>query len=530
MAVRASTRRGALVMALALAAAGVVACGGGGEDDAASSATVDQDVKNRVEDQLAGSTGTTVEVADEPTSMEDWEALWADQRQAIVDRIKENGWGTSADGKSITGPEGYKVDLAACPAEWSETEGLTDTSIKFGWPAPLSGPQADFGALPKGAKAVLDHYSAAGAFKDSAGKTRSFDVIIRDDAYDTARTIPLTDEMLDSDRVFALATMISPGGLKTYDKVNQRCVPQYITTGHPAWGDPVSHPWTTGIILSYATEAILWGSFIEQHLDEWGGKAKVAALVMSNDFGKAYINSLKAFIEQSPRKADITLVTEGLEPAAPTIKDQMTTLASQSPDVYIAMVTGTSCTQSITESAENGMSDNIKAAFLPSVCKASSFIGKDKVGGDGAVSDGWWIVGGGTKDFNAAALANDPYIAWGRDVIKEAGFDYATSGNYGWGVGMGWQLAQIFMIAGDLPGGLTRANLNIATRTIDMTSPALISGVKYNMDGNADAYLIEGSDIAQWSTAEQQWKVDSVVELSGASKNCAWNAANGACA
>ena len=28
--------------------------------------------------------------------------------------------------------------------------------------------------------------------------------------------------------------------------------------------------------------------------------------------------------------------------------------------------------------------------------------GKDKVGGDGSASDGWYIVGGGFKDFNAA--------------------------------------------------------------------------------------------------------------------------------
>ena len=62
-------------------------------------------------------------------------------------------------------------------------------------------------------------------------------------------------------------------------------------TGHPAWGDPVNHPWTTGMALAYTSEAILWGSFIDQNIEELtkdDGKITVAALVMNNDFGKAY--------------------------------------------------------------------------------------------------------------------------------------------------------------------------------------------------------------------------------------------------
>ena len=28
----------------------------------------------------------------------------------------------------------------------------------------------------------------------------------------------------------------------------------------PAWGDPVNHPWTTGSLLNYNTEAVIWGA------------------------------------------------------------------------------------------------------------------------------------------------------------------------------------------------------------------------------------------------------------------------------
>ncbi len=523
-------RRVAVTACAVLCGLVAAACGGGDDDGgSATAASIDQGVKAGIAAQLGASTTTTAKEEAQPTTMAGWEALWAEQRADIVAKAKAGGWGLSADGKTVTGPEGYKVDLSTCPAEWSNTEGLTDTTIKLGWPGPLSGPQADFAALPKAATALLQYYGAQGAFKDSAGKTRTVDVVIRDDGYDTAKTIPLVDEMLDSERVFAVSTMISPGGLNTYNKVNQRCVPQFITTGHPAWGDPVNHPWTTGMLLSYGTEAILWGAFIEQHLDEWGGKAKVAALVMSNDFGRAYDSAFKAFIAQSPRGADIEYVTEGLEPAAPTIKDQMTTLAAQQPDVYIAMLTGTSCTQSITEAAENGMKEQIKAAFLPSVCKASSFLSKEKVGGDGSVSDGWWIVGGGLKDYNATDFDDDSWVVFTRKMLADAGFDHKTSGNYGFGIALGWQMVQVLRLAGELPGGLTRTNFNLAWRAMDMTSPSMVEGVKFNMNGNADAYLIEGADLSQWSTANQRWEVQSIVELSGQSSLCAWNAAAGVC-
>ena len=62
-----------------------------------------------------------------------------------------------------------------------------------------------------------------------------------------AKTIPLVDEMLDSEKTFAIGTFGTPDALKVYDKLNERCVPEpLVIGGSPAWGDPVNHPWTTG--------------------------------------------------------------------------------------------------------------------------------------------------------------------------------------------------------------------------------------------------------------------------------------------
>ena len=340
--------------------------------------------------------------------------------------------------------------------------------------------------------------------------------------------------MIDSTKVFAVITLGSSNTMKTYDKLNQRCVPQpFSQTGHPAWGDPANHPWTTGQQLAYNTEAVLWGAFIEKRIDEMapnGGKATIAALIMNNDFGKSYDAGFKAYLAQSPIKDRINYVSETIEPSAPTITDPMTTLASKKPDIFITMTGGAPCTQIIQEAAANGLKASAKYLFMSSVCKAASFVGKDKVGGDGKASDGWWIMGGGAIDMNAEASGSDGYVAFARDLLAKNGIDYKTSGSFGSGFIFAFPFIQSMRIAAELPGGITRSNFILALRSLDMTNPMLLEGIKYNMNGNKDAYLTEGSDLSKYDSAKQQWiQQGAVVELSGKSKNCAYDQSSGTC-
>jgi branched-chain amino acid transport system substrate-binding protein len=268
------------------------ACGGDDSGDSSSSTTAGGATTTAAPTTTAPSSTTATTAGPTPTSLAEWEALWAKQRDAAIKRIKDNHWGKSADGKTLTGPGGWTVDLSKCPSGWSDTEGVSDTTIKIGQSIPLSGTYADYGNLARGIEFLYGYYSDQGLFKDVNGKTRKVEYTMKDDGYDPARTIPNIDEFLDSEKSFAVWTLGSPPTFKTYDKVNQRCVPQpFAMTAHPAWGDPVNHPWTTGAVqLTYTTEGLLWAAFIEQHLSEFpaGQKVKVASLVQNNDFGKSY--------------------------------------------------------------------------------------------------------------------------------------------------------------------------------------------------------------------------------------------------
>jgi branched-chain amino acid transport system substrate-binding protein len=531
-----SVRALVAVTMLALAAVG---CGGDDSGDgSATEGTVDAGVKQGVEDALGGATSTTAADAQaakptaRPTSMDGWEQLWAGERDAIIKRIKDNGWGKSADGTTLTGPAGFKIDLSKCAGGWSDTEGLSDTSIEVGHTTPLSGTAADYGNIARAMDVIFQYYSDKGTFTDVNGKTRNIDFVFKDDGYDPARTIPLVDELIDSDKVFIVWTLGSPNGLKVYDKLNQRCIPHPLEmSGHPAWGDPVNHPWTTGQQMAYNTEAVLWGAFIEKHLSEFTEpKVKIASLVANNDFGRAYDSFFKAYLAQSPNKDRFDYRSELVEVSAPTVTDPMTTLAADDPDVFITMTGGAQCPQIIQEAAQNGMKENAKYLFMSSVCKAASFVGKDKVGGDGSASNDWWIVGGGAIDFNSPAADSDAFIKWGRELLASNGIDYKASGSFGSGFLFAFPFMQALQIAGELPGGLTRSNFILALRTFDMTNPLLLPGIRYNMNGNSDAYLTEGSDISRYDSAKQEWvQQGDIVELSGKSKPCAFDQAAGVC-
>jgi branched-chain amino acid transport system substrate-binding protein len=534
MAARRHTRAVPLVasaLALALAAAG---CGSSGKS-AEPSKKVEQSATSTTS---AGGTATsagvttTTTAGPDPQTWDEWEANAAANRATVVQRIKDNHWGTSADGKTVTGPEGFKIDLTKCAAGWSNTEGLTDDSIKIGHTLAYSGTLAEYGNIGRGMNNYFQYVNTKyGGIKDSVGKSRKINFVEKDDGYDPARTIPLVDELMDSEKVFALTTGGSANVMRVYDKTNARCVPQPIAlTGHPAWGDPVNHPWTTGLQLAYSTEAILWGSYIEKFMDlNKLTSAKVAGLVINNDFGRSYSASFKTYLAQA--KHDIKFEYETIEPTAPNITNEMTTLAAKKPDVFIAMTAGTSCTQAVTEAAQDGMQKAAKILFQPSVCKGINFVGKDKVGGDGSASEGWMVFGGGVIDFNDPGKADLPQIKFAKQQLATQGYDAKTSSQFGNGYFFGWPLVEYLRIGAALDGGLTRANFMLAIHTIEMRHPFVLKGITLSMNGNKGAYFVEGSELGKFSAPKQTWEqIGDVIDLKGKSSNCAWNQSTSTCA
>ncbi|MDH4076801.1 MAG: hypothetical protein OEW29_12755, partial [Acidimicrobiia bacterium] len=124
------------------------ACGSGGDNEAGEEGRiVDANAQQAAQDAIQNTTTTAAaSAADAPatiTSMDDYQALWASQRQTIIDDIKANGWGWDQTANKVTGP-GFEVDLGKCGAGWDPYGGLEGGVIKIGQTIPASGIAADW--------------------------------------------------------------------------------------------------------------------------------------------------------------------------------------------------------------------------------------------------------------------------------------------------------------------------------------------------------------------------------------------------
>jgi hypothetical protein len=208
----------------------------------------------------------------------------------------------------------------------------------------------------------------------------------------------------------------------------------------------------------------------------------------------------------------------------------MTTLGADKPDMFIAMTAGTSCTQAVTEAAQNGMQETTKYLFQPATCAGTAFVKKEKVGGDGAAANNWWITNPGQKDLTDAAFANDVFVKWAREQVQGQGSNPDSSSLFSAGIVLGWSFTQMAIIAGQLPGGLNRTNFTVVQRAIDMTNPMFAPGVKFHTNGNKDAFFIEAGGWQQWDSAKQTWILKSpIADLDGKSSPCPWQAASSTC-
>ncbi len=532
----------ALLFAFSLVAA---ACGGGDSDDTSAgeetedtAAPSEGESEEEEDDSSIGGgleqedlegeqTTTTVteeEAAIDTSTIEGVFEAAAVRRAGIVAEltaaIDSGEYGVGDDG-ILRGPAGFEIDMNNCPDDWSDTHGLTDSEIRIGHTTAQSGNLAAYGNIALG----WDNYNQWINDNEGGVGGRDITLITKDDGYVAAVTIEFVDELIEAENVFAILTLGSPNTLAVYDKLNEECIPQpFVMTGHPAWGDPVNHPWTTGLQMSYSTESILWGNWIKSNLAD-DLPVSVAGLIMDNDFGLAYEKGFEAYAEANP-----DVVSEWIpvrhDPAAPTLTNEVTTIAAADPDVFISMTAGNPCLLAIQEVEAAGLLDSLLAAFTPSVCKGIAAY----MAPAGAAADDWWIVGGGAKDTTDPVYIDEPFIAFINDNLAAAGLDPAIS-LYGTGYLYGYPYGEALKVANDLPGGLSRTNFILAVRALNINHPLLLDGISFGANGAADAYFIEGSDFSQFDADAQSWSiVGDIVDVNGGSPNCAWDKDNGGCA
>jgi branched-chain amino acid transport system substrate-binding protein len=180
-----------------------------------------------------------------------------------------------------------QLAAAALALSPSATPGVTPTTITLGGTAPLSGPAAAFGSVARGSDAYFKYVNSRGGVH---GRKIVYDYL--DDGYESARTVQLTQQLVEQDHVFALFDTIgTDNALAVRGYVNQQKIPDlFVGSGVAKIADDHARfPWMMGYLPSNVAEGAMDGRRIAAVTP----KAKIGVLYEDSDFGKDLLAGLK---------------------------------------------------------------------------------------------------------------------------------------------------------------------------------------------------------------------------------------------
>jgi branched-chain amino acid transport system substrate-binding protein len=390
--------------------------------------------------------------------------------------------------------EAFQVPTDSCPPE--ATTPLADGEpIKIAFIGPQTGPLAAFGVIGQGMQIYFDKVNAAGGIDG-----HQLELVVKDDAYDPAKSLPAVQEAIQGDQIFASVFQIgTPNVAGTRQEYATACVPQALVgTGFPNWGDPQNFPWTLGGIPSYSVESAVWIEFIKEKFPD---ATKIGLISFNNDFGKVYQSEIN---ELAP-EAGLEVVADILHEPTSDLTNEVTQLLAAGPDVILGGTTSTFCTTLMTLARQGGFTGPIINSYT---CQAiEQFM---VPAGEAAANVHTLVV---AKDPGDPAYADDPgmqeYLA---DVEQYGEGVDPTIGNVATGWTTGYQIEDAVTRALESEEGLTRASLMNAFWSMDLELPLSLGGVA-RVDGVTDAYVAEYGVMAEYDPAATGYKVAEGVEI-----------------
>lgn len=463
----------------AIMAAGLIFAACGSDDDGGDAGDAVEEAVEEGEEAVEEGEEAAEEAMEEgEEAMEEGEEAMEEGEEAM----EEGGAALATEG-SVEVAAGTVLNLDECPDDWNPTQGVEGDEIGIGMSLPQSGSLASFGAIGEGMQMYFDYVN-----DNDPIDGKNLVAVLSDDGYEAGRTVANVEEMIDSGDVFAFAHIIgTPNNLAARPLTQEACVPQlFNSSGFPLWGDPANFPWTVGNILNYATETEIWCADIVANLGEG---ATVAALIMNNDFGTTYLNTLK----ESDACSSIELVEEQLhDPAAPDITNEMTTLVGTGADVLVSGTTGAFCPQVVGSLAASEWRPVVYNSYT---CNNLSSFYAPVAEQIGTLGDSAPILANSNKVCGDPVYADDPAIQLTEQVLDEYG-DGTTcaDGSFSTGVLYGQFVEEIVRSAAAMEGGLNRVNLMAAMWNADTTNDNLLGGT-LKLDGVNDAYWTEAAQL-----------------------------------
>ena len=223
--------------------------------------------------------------------------------------------------------------------------GVTDTEIKIGTTSPYSGPGSAYGAIAKAESAYFKMINEKGGVNG-----RRINFISYDDALSPPKTVEQTRRLVEQDQVLAVFNAVgTAANLSVQKYLNGKKVPQLLVgAGSTRLIDPLKFPWTIGWQPVYHSEGAIYGKYILANLPQ----ARIAILSQNDDFGRDYVEGVKAALGDKARTLIVSETT--YEPTDATVDSQILKMKASGADVLINITTPKFAAQSIKKVAEIG--------------------------------------------------------------------------------------------------------------------------------------------------------------------------------
>src|SRR3954451_17279492 len=220
------------------------------------------------------------------------------------------------------------IAVTAASGATKADPGITSNSITIGGTFPLTGVASLYKTIPAAEKAYFDYINDTKGGVN--GRKITFEIL--DDSYDPSKTVPLAQQLVEKDNVFAVVGSLGTApGLATWDYLNKRKVPQVLlATGDSYWGysGARKYPWTMGWQPVYPGEAKIYGRYIVKNTPN----AKIGVLYQNDAFGKNYYAGLRVGL--GAKKGNI-VDAESYDATNPDVTQQILALKAKGADTLV---------------------------------------------------------------------------------------------------------------------------------------------------------------------------------------------------
>jgi branched-chain amino acid transport system substrate-binding protein len=209
--------------------------------------------------------------------------------------------------------------VLATVASGAGAPGVTSSEVVIGGTTPLSGAASAYQSVARGAAAYFRYVNAHGGVNK-----RKIKYIYKNDAYDPSKTVELTRELVQQDKVFAIFNSLgTEQNLATRSYLNALKVPQlFVASGATTFGKAYKqYPWTIGFQPNYRAEGTIYGRYVVKTTP----KARIGVLYQNDDYGKDLLAGLRNGLG---KRTKLIVSKQSYDVTDPDVRSQIAKLKS----------------------------------------------------------------------------------------------------------------------------------------------------------------------------------------------------------